>query len=143
MTKRNLQAHSPESPPAWYWVKGLHDAHITLAEAFEFPFDYDRYTRKKNTYDRNCLTLTLDAAGAMFDTSVKTIRLYNYKYLSPDAMLEGHGTLWWIGDRNNLTRFHFEHFRRYLYTMNLLLAYYLNRPRHNHNLLHHCYECKM
>ena len=108
MTKRNLQAHSPESPPAWYWVKGLHDAHITLVESFEFPFDYDRYTREKNPYDRNCLTLTIDASGAMFDTSVKAIRLYNYKYLSPETALEGHGTLWWISDRLTDCGDHFE-----------------------------------
>ena len=108
MAKRNLQVHSPESLPDWYWVKGLHDAHITLAESFEFPFDYDRYTRGKNTYDRNCLTLTLDAAGAMFDTSVKTIRLYNYKYLSPETAPEGHGTLWWIGDRLTVSDGRFE-----------------------------------
>ena len=108
MTKRNSQAQSPESPPAWYWVKGLHDAHITLVESFEFPFDYDRYTREKNTYDRNCLTLTLDAAGAMFDTSVKAIRLYNYKYLTPETALEGHGTLWWIGDRLTVSDGRFE-----------------------------------
>ncbi|MBP3666674.1 MAG: hypothetical protein J6K29_06440 [Clostridia bacterium] len=99
MTKRISQTHSPESPPDWYWVKGLHDAHITLVESFEFPFDYDRYIREKNTYDRNCLTLTVDAAGAMFDTSVREIRLYNYKYLSPETTPEGHGALWWIGDR--------------------------------------------
>lgn len=108
MTKRNSQAHSPESPPAWYWVKGLHDAHVTLVESFEFPFDYDRYTREKNTYDRNCLTLTLDASGAMFDTSVKAIRLYNYKYLTPETALEGHGTLWWIGDRLTVSEGRFE-----------------------------------
>ena len=108
MAKRNSQTHSPESPPAWYWVKGLHDAHITLVESFEFPFDYDRYTREKNTYDRNCLTLTVDAAGAMFDTSVKSIRLYNYKYLSPETALEGHGTLWWIGDRLTVSDGRFE-----------------------------------
>ena len=87
------------NPPDWYWPLGLHDAHITLAEAFEFPFDYNRFTKEKNRYDRNCLTLTVDAAGAMFDTAVKTIRLYNYKYLSENTTLEGHGTLWWITDR--------------------------------------------
>lgn len=108
MTKRNSQAQSPESPPDWYWVKGLHDAHITLVESFEFPFDYDRFTREKNTYDRNCLTLTLDTAGAMFDTSVKAIRLYNYKYLPPETALEGHGTLWWIGDRLTVSDGRFE-----------------------------------
>lgn len=108
MAKRDPQAHSPENPPAWYWVNGLHDAHITLVESFEFPFDYDRYTREKNTYDRNCLTLTLDAAGAMFDTSVKAIRLYNYKYLTPETTLEGHGILWWIGDRLTVSEGCFE-----------------------------------
>lgn len=108
MVKRNSQTHSPESPPAWYWVKGLHDAHITFVESFEFPFDYDRFTRGKNTYDRNCLTLTVDAAVAMFDTSVKVIRLYNYKYLSPETALEGHGTLWWIGDRLTVSEGRFE-----------------------------------
>ena len=108
MAKRTVQTHYPENPPDWYWVKGLHDAHITLAEAFEFPFDYNRFTREKNSYDRSCLTLTVDASGAMFDTSVKVIRLYNYKYLSPDAMLEGHGTLWWIGDRLTISDGRFE-----------------------------------
>ena len=108
MAKRNSQTHSPESPPEWYWVKGLHDAHITLVESFEFPFDYDRFTREKNTYDRNCLTLTVDAAGAMFDTSVKAIRLYNYKYLTPETTLEGHGILWWIGDRLTVSEGCFE-----------------------------------
>ena len=82
MAKKAVPTQHPENFPAWYWVKGLHDAHITLAESFDFPFDYARFTREKNTYDRNCLTLTIDASGAMFDASVKAIRLYNYKYLS-------------------------------------------------------------
>ena len=102
MAKRILQPPVPEGPPAWYWVKGLHDAHITLAESFEFPFDYNRFTREKNRYDRSCLTLTVDASGAMFDTSVKMIRLFNYRYLPDSPTLEGHGPLWWISDR--LTR---------------------------------------
>ena len=96
------------NPPDWYWPLGLHDAHITLAEAFEFPFDYKRFTKEKNRYDRNCLTLTVDATGAMFDTAVKTIRLYNYKYLSENTTLEGHGTLWWITDRLTVCEGYFE-----------------------------------
>ena len=108
MTKRTAQPHYSENPPDWYWVKGLHDAHITLAESFEFPFDYNRFTREKNNYDRNCLILTVDAAGAMFDTSVKIIRLYNYKYLSESTTLEGHKTLWWISDRLTDCGDHFE-----------------------------------
>ncbi len=89
----------PTNTPTWYWHRGLHDAHITLAEAFEFPFDYNRFTREKSKYDRNCLTLTIDASNALLDTSVRTIRLYNYKYLSENATLESHKTLWWIADR--------------------------------------------
>jgi hypothetical protein len=108
MVKKAVPHQHPAEPPAWYWVKGLHDAHITLAEAFVFPFDYDRFTREKNTYDRNCLTLTVDASGAMFDSSVKAIRLYNYKYVSESTILEGHKTLWWISDRLSDCGDHFE-----------------------------------
>ena len=108
MVKKAVPHQHSAEPPAWYWVKGLHDAHITLAEAFVFPFDYDRFTREKNTYDRNCLTLTVDASGAMFDSSVKAIRLYNYKYVSESTILEGHKTLWWISDRLSDCRDHFE-----------------------------------
>ena len=95
-------------PPAWYWPLGLHDAHVTLTEAFEFPFDYNRFTKEKNCYDRNCLTLTLDASGAMFDTSVKAIRLYNYKYLTDSIPLEERGTLWWVSDRLTACGDHYE-----------------------------------
>lgn len=105
---KQSQPNHPADPPDWYWVLGLHDAHIILAETFEFPFDYNRFTKEKNTYDRNCLTLTVNASGAMFDTAVKAIRLYNYKYLSKSATLEGHGTLWWIGDRLISREGHFE-----------------------------------
>ena len=108
MVKKAVPHQHPAEPPAWYWAKGLHDAHITLAEAFVFPFDYDRFTREKNTYDRNCLTLTVDASGSMFDSSVKAIRLYNYKYVSESTILEGHKTLWWISDRLTDCGDHFE-----------------------------------
>ena len=108
MVKKAVPHQHPAEPPAWYWVKGLHDAHITLAESFDFPFDYARFTREKNTYDRNCLTLTIDASGAMFDASVKAIRLYNYKYLSKSTTVEGHKTLWWISDRLTDCGDHFE-----------------------------------
>lgn len=108
MEKKAVPTQHPENFPAWYWIKGLHDAHITLAESFDFPFDYARFTREKNTYDRNCLTLTIDASGAMFDASVKAIRLYNYKYLSKSTTVEGHKTLWWISDRLTDCGDHFE-----------------------------------
>lgn len=108
MAKRIVQARSPENFPDWYWARGLHDAHITLAESFEFPFDYNRFAREKNSYDRNCLALTVDAAGAMFDTSVKAIRLYNCRYLPDSPTLEGRGPLWWLSDRLADCGDHFE-----------------------------------
>ena len=108
MKKKAVPTQHPENFPAWYWVKGLHDAHITLAESFDFPFDYARFTREKNTYDRNCLTLTIDASGAMFDASVKAIRLYNYKYQTDSIPLEERGTLWWVSDRLTACGDHYE-----------------------------------
>ena len=108
MAKVTVRPQHLENSPDWYWVKGLHDAHITLAEAFEFPFDYSRFTREKNTCDRNCLALTVDASGAMFDASVKAIRLFNYRYLSDSPTLEGRGPLWWISDRLTDRGDHFE-----------------------------------
>jgi hypothetical protein len=108
MVKKAVQNQHPEGPPAWYWMRGLHDAHVILTEAFEFPFDYNCFTKEKNRYDRNCLTLTVDASGAIFDTSVKSIRLYNYKYLTDSTLLEERGTLWWISDRLTVCDDHYE-----------------------------------
>ena len=95
-------AKSTGQVPEWYWTKGLHDACITDIEAVEFPFDYNRVAEEKGKYDRNCLTLKIDAKGAMFDMSVKEIRLYNYKILTPDVAFENRKMLWWFADR--LTR---------------------------------------
>ena len=80
--------------PDWYWSRGLHDAMIVGTA--EIALDYD-YTERDP--DRNCFVLRLDAEQAMFDTSVKEIRLYNYKILSPDVKLDAHSGAWWIWDR--------------------------------------------
>lgn len=75
--------------PAWYWSKGLHDAIITKQECLF-------YTSHENgSYYKNCLRLHIDATHAMFDTSLLTINLYNYKILSEDFDLSG---FWWIAD---------------------------------------------
>ena len=94
----------PENPPEWYWESGLHDASIIGVDTYEFPFDYDKYTAKKNKYDRNALSLRIDAKGALYDSRVKEIRFYNYKLLpeSVDLMsLEPSekNKVWWLADQ--------------------------------------------
>ena len=89
----------PEDPPEWYWVGGLHDAGITGAETFEFPFDYNKFNGQKSKYNRNLLKLTIDSKSALYDTSVHEIRFYNYQILTPDISLENRKTIWWLSDR--------------------------------------------
>ena len=88
----------PDDSPDWYWVTGLHDACITNVEELEFPFDYNKFIRQKNEYDRNALILTIDAKNALFDQKVKEIRLFNYKILDCDEIFKKHKSAWWLGD---------------------------------------------
>jgi len=89
----------PDNPPSWYWIHRLHDACIVHVESFEFPFDYNKFVGPKCKYNRNLLSLKIDAEGAMFDTKVKEIRFFNYKILSENISLEGRNKLWWLADR--------------------------------------------
>ena len=89
----------PSNPPEWYWVRGLHDACIVGVETFAFPFDYNKFIREKNKYNRNLLTLRINAKGALFDNTVKEIRLFNHKILTDDISLEGREKVWWLADR--------------------------------------------
>ena len=91
--------HHPENLPEWYWVNGLHDAGIVEVEAFDFPFDYNKFVGEKNSYDRNLLVLKINAKSALYDTSVREIHFYNYKVLTPDISLDGRKTIWWLTDR--------------------------------------------
>jgi len=77
--------------PDWYWVSGLHDACIVGVELFEFPFDYSKFAGGKNRYDRNLMTLKINAKGALFDRTVKEIRFFNYKILTDHISLEDRG----------------------------------------------------
>jgi len=81
------------SSPSWYWNKGLHDAEITHIDEIVLPYDYTQ----KNPI-RNCLIIFLNSKNALFDTSVKEIRLYNYKLISPDNK-SFCADSWWIADR--------------------------------------------
>lgn len=96
MTKGN---EHPSTYPEWYWVHGLHDAFIRQMEAYEFPFDYTKFVEEKSRYNRNCLTFKIEAGGAMFDTSVKEIRFYNYKLLPDSIPLQGGKEVCWVADR--------------------------------------------
>ena len=76
--------------PQWYWLRGLHDALVLGVETQEFAYDV---TQRKPV--RNCMTIRLDARGALFDTSVTAIRLYNYKVLQGSELKGCH----WMQDR--------------------------------------------
>ena len=96
---REYMSHHPENPPEWYWINGLHDAGIVGVESFEFPFDYNKFVGEKSKYNRNLLVLKINAKGALYDNSVEEIHFFNYKILTPDILLEGRKTIWWLGDR--------------------------------------------
>lgn len=89
----------PDNPPEWYWVSGLHDACIVGVETFEFPFDYNKFIREKNKNDRNLVTLRINAKSALYDNTVREIRLFNYKVLTDDISLENREKIWWMADR--------------------------------------------
>ena len=89
----------PDNTPQWYWIDGLHDACIIGVELFEFPFDYNKFVGEKNKYNRNLITLRINAKGALYDNEVKEIRLFNYRILTEDISLEGRDKVWWLADR--------------------------------------------
>ena len=89
----------PDNPPEWYWVYGLHDACITQIESFEFPFDYNKFIKEKDKNNRNCLSLKINAKGALYDNSIKEIRFYNYKLLTDHISLHNRKEIWWLSDR--------------------------------------------
>ena len=101
---RKFYTEYPENPPEWYWKAGLHDACIIGAETYEFPFDYNKYTANKNKYDRNMLSLRIDAKGALYDFCVKEIRFFNYKLLPESFDLANivpseKSKVWWLADQ--------------------------------------------
>ena len=101
---REFYTEYPENPPDWYWENGLHDACIVGVDTYEFPFDYNKYTAEKNKYDRNMLSLRIDAKGALYDSRVKEIRFYNYKLLPESVDLTSiepseKSKVWWLADQ--------------------------------------------
>ena len=84
--------------PQWYWLRGLHDALVLGVETQEFAYDV---TQARPV--RNCMVIRLDARGALYDTSVTAIRLYNYKVLRDGSQTGGYGEgltdCYWMQDR--------------------------------------------
>ncbi len=74
----------------WYWAKGIHDG--VIKNIYSKLLQYD-YTDKKPV--RNYLEILIDTTNALFDTSIKAIRFYNYKVLNDFEGLQGY---WWIKD---------------------------------------------
>ena len=79
--------------PAWYWKLGLHDAHIL--EALELG---DGIDKKRGKYYRNCLVLSLDCSGAMYEFYIKKIIFYNYEVRMSDASVLSLSKTWWMCD---------------------------------------------
>ncbi len=67
--------------PQWYWARGLHDARVCgYAE------------------EENCLTLYLDAEGAMFEQDICKICFHHPRILTPDFQMEQLRGSWWLRD---------------------------------------------
>lgn len=69
--QKKAQLSQGAALPSWYWVRGLHDA---IIENITFD-DTPRFADGK--YRSNCLTLSIYAKCALFDTGIKEIRFYN------------------------------------------------------------------
>lgn len=81
------------SLPEWYWKHGLHDAEILSVEELDLPFDW-----KVKNPPRNCFVMHLNSSGALYECTVKTISLYNYKIKTPEIDLNALDKLWWLRD---------------------------------------------
>ncbi len=79
-----------------YWSRGLHDATIEDIQCGELTPDY-----KEKNYRYNYLQVTVDAADAIYDTTVKEIIFYNYTAERNGERihdLSRYVGCWWLGD---------------------------------------------
>ncbi len=80
--------------PEWFWIHGLHDAHIlevTVKEAFDVKND-------NKFFDKSCMAFQIDSEGAMYEQDITEIRFYNFKILSENFDLNDLRKGWWISD---------------------------------------------
>ena len=71
----------------------MHDAVIQSVSELQLTPNY-----KEKRPKFNCFEIQLDSNNAMFDQSVKTIRLHNYKIKTPDIDINSIDKPWWISD---------------------------------------------
>lgn len=90
MKKAIIGTDKHHNMPEWYWARGLHDAQILQKQYI------DRFESGISHRITNCLELVIDSKQAMFDMSVKIIRFYNYKELTPKVNIVD---AWWISDK--------------------------------------------
>ena len=45
------------------------------------------------------MLLKINATGALYDQSVKEIKLFNFKILTKNIELQGRKKVWWLADR--------------------------------------------
>ncbi|MCM1365559.1 MAG: hypothetical protein NC122_10700 [Faecalibacterium sp.] len=76
--------------PEWYWTNGLHDAEIISIKEIELSGDHGE--------DYNCMEIELDSEGALFESDIIKIALFNYKLKSSPVKLSDYGKLWWMDD---------------------------------------------
>ena len=79
--------------PVWYWKYGIHDAKILDVSELKNGVD-----KKRGKYYRNCLALTLNSSGAIYETNIKKIIFYNYEVKMSDAPISQLSQTWWMGD---------------------------------------------
>ena len=109
----NNSGRTESTLPDWYWNTGLHDAEITGIKKKNVSayYRHDEETgewirnesgQKGGIWINNVLILKIDACGAIYDSSVTEIRLFNYRILSEDVDLFTEKEVFWMSDR--LTR---------------------------------------
>ena len=99
MSKKRIKAAAKKHEeccthlPDWYWRHGLHDAVIlSVSELQSLP----DYREKKPKFI--CLEIKLDAKNALYEQSIKTIRLFNYEIKTPYIDINRIDKPWWISD---------------------------------------------
>ncbi len=79
--------------PDWYWVHGLHDAAVLDILTEELLTNYS-----EKDYRYNKMEILLNCDGALFETDITKITLYNYKIISGNLPDCSKYNVWWLRD---------------------------------------------
>lgn len=90
--RRRREAHYKQMPD-WYWIYGLHDAKIkSVSELILEP----NWKSKERSY--NCLEFCIDCSGALYESNITKISLFNYKIKACEGGISWYGDTWWMYD---------------------------------------------